>query len=269
MRYNLGKAFWRKTAMLQHLHTLYRPLSAHEARARLQERQTYPIYGGGAYLMRLPLAARRALLAIVDLAELAPRNWQLNEDHLEIGSAATLATVSTIHPDVAAVIAAEVPRTLQNTLTVGDVLMECRPDSLILALLHGIAARVITVEHDQNTAIDMPRWCALSLEERRQLAVLGVIVQGYAAQWRFAAFKVARTPADAPIVGAVGFAAHIDPDPGAYSVLVGVLPQPVRYHEGITSTLSNYKGSAAYRTAMASVVHEEAIRRARQLVQGG
>ncbi len=255
--------------MLHHLHTLYRPLSAHEARARLQERQAYPIYGGGAYLMRLPLAARRDLLAIVDLAELAPRNWQLNEERLEIGSAATLATASAIHPDVAAVIAAEVPLTLQNTLTVGDVLMECRPDSLILAMLHGIAARVITVEHDQNTAIDIPKWYTLSLEERRQLAVLGVIVQGYAAQWRFAAFKVARTPADAPIVGAVGFAAHIDPDPGAYSVLVGVLPQPVRYYEGIASTLSNYKGSAAYRTAMASVVHEEAIRRARQLAQSG
>ena len=255
--------------MLHHLHTVYHPTSLQEAQARLQERGAYPLYGGGAYLPRLPYNVRRALEAIVDLSALAPSHWQLNAHRLEVGSAITAAHARSISADVAAVINAELPRTLQNTLTLGDLLMECAPDSLIIAMLYGIGARVITAAHDEDTAIDMPRWCALSLEERRRLAVLGVIVSDYAVNWRFAPYKIARTPSDAPIVGAVGFAFHGEPDPGAYAIVVGVLEQPVRYYEGIASTRNDYKGSAAYRTAMAHVAYEESVRRARQLAHSG
>ncbi|MCS6870920.1 MAG: hypothetical protein RML95_06375 [Anaerolineae bacterium] len=251
--------------MLHHLHTLYHPISMQEAHARLQEQHAYPIYGNGAYLSRLPYSVRRHIEAVVDLSALTPSDWRLNEHRLEVGSAITAARARSISSDVAAVIDAELPHTLQNTLTLGDLLMECPQDSLILAMLQGFGARVITVEHDENAAIDMPRWCALSLEERRRLAVLGLIVSDYAANWRFAPYKISRTPSDAPIVGAVGFAFHGEPDPGAFSVLVGVLEHPVRYYDGIRSTRHDYKGSAEYRTAMAPIAHEEAIRRARQL----
>lgn len=255
--------------MLHHLHTIYHPISTQEAHARLQERATYPVYGYGAYLPRLPYSVRRELEAIVDLSALAPSHWQLNERRLEVGSGITAARARSISPDVAAVIDAELPRTLQNTITLGDLLMECPQDSLILAMLQGIGARVITVEHDENAAIDMPRWCALSLDERRRLAILGVVASDYAANWRFAPYKISRTPSDAPIVGAVGFAFHGEPDPGAFSILVGVLEHPVRYYEGIRSTRHDYKGSAEYRTAMARVAHEESIRRARELAHSG
>lgn len=255
--------------MLHHLHTIYHPISLEEAHAQLQARGAYPIYGHGAYLPRLPYSARRELEAIVDLSALAPQRWQLNGRRLEVGSAITATHARSISPDVAAVIDAELPRTLQNTLTLGDLLMECPPDSLILAMLQGIGARVITAEHDENAAIDMPRWFALGLEERRRLAILGVIASEYAANWRFAPYKISRTPADAPIVGAVGFAFDGEPDPGAFSILVGVLEHPVRYYEGIRSTRHDYKGSAEYRTAMAAVAHAESIRRARELAQGG
>ncbi|PJF34631.1 MAG: hypothetical protein CUN49_14670 [Candidatus Thermofonsia Clade 1 bacterium] len=253
--------------MLHHLHSIYHPISMQEAHQRLQERHTYAIYGNGAYLPRLPYRVRCELEAVVDLSALAPSHWQLNAHRLEIGSAITAAKARSISPDVAAVIDMELPLTLQNTFTLGDLLMECPPDSLIIAMLYGIGARVITVEHDESAAIDMPSWCALSLEARRRLAILGVIVSGYAANWRFAPYKIARTPSDMPIVGAVGFAFQGEPDPGAYSIVVGVLPQPVRYYEGILSTRSDYKGSAEYRTAMARIAHEESIRRARQLAQ--
>ncbi|MFQ3534492.1 MAG: hypothetical protein SNJ58_01310 [Aggregatilineales bacterium] len=255
--------------MLHHLHTIYHPISLQEAHSRLQERGSYPLYGYGAYLPRLPYSIRRELTAIVDLSVLTPQRWQLNGRRLEVGSAITAAHARSISLDVAAVIDAELPRTLQNTFTLGDLLMECPQDSLLLAMLQGIGARVITVEHDENAAIDMPRWCAMSLEERRRLAVLGVIASDYAANWRFAPYKISRTPSDAPIVGAVGFAFHGEPDPGAFSILVGVLEQPARYYEGIRSTRHDYKGSAEYRTAMAPVVHEESIRRARQLTHNG
>lgn len=251
--------------MLHHLHTIYHPTSLKEAQERLQAHGAYPLYGGGAYLPRLLYSVRRTLETIVDLSALAPRHWQLTAHRLEVGSAITVANARSISADVAAVINAELPRTLQNTLTLGDLLMECSPDSLIIAMLYGIGARVITATHDDETAIDMPRWCALSLDERRRLAVLGVIVSDYAANWRFAPYKISRTPSDAPIVGAVGFAFHGEPDPGAYAIIVGVSEQPVRYHESIVSTRSDYKGSAAYRTAMARVAYEESIRRARQL----
>ncbi|MBO9310078.1 MAG: FAD binding domain-containing protein [Chloroflexi bacterium] len=251
--------------MLHHLHTVYRPTSPQEAQARLQERGAYPLYGGGAYLLRLPLSVRRQVEAVVDLSALTPSHWQLSAQRLEVGSAVTAAQGRSISADVAAVINAELPRTLQNTLTLGDLLMECSPDSLIIAMLYGIGARVITAAHDEDTAIDMPYWCALSLEERRRLAILGAIVSDYDPNWRFAPYKISRTPSDAPIVGAVGFAFHGEPDPGAYAIVVGVLERPVRYYEGIASTRSDYKGSAAYRTAMARIAYEESVRRARQL----
>jgi hypothetical protein len=47
------------------------------------------------------------------------------------------------------------------------------------------------------------------------------------------------------------------------------LEQPVRYYEGIASARDDYKGSAAYRTAMARVAYEESVRRARQLAHSG
>jgi CO/xanthine dehydrogenase FAD-binding subunit len=256
--------------MLVNLQTTHRPQTLRAAQALLSTPGNYPIYGSGGYLFRMENTLRRDVQATVDLSELVSNMVKrYPNDQLFISGAATLQAVSEAVHRGAEVIKGEFPATLRNTLTIGDLLMELPSNSLSLALLYGLGAQIDTPRTGEDDLIELGRWFGLSVQERRQHIVQGVVIWKYAEPWRFAVAKVSRTPADAPIVGAIGFAYAGETNPGSYAVVVGVEPHPVRYHSGLVATVEDYKGSAAYRTEMARILSEQAIEAAEHLARQG
>ncbi|GAB4552231.1 MAG: hypothetical protein OHK0023_19970 [Anaerolineae bacterium] len=253
--------------MLHELRTLYRPTTLHEALLRLREEGAYPVFGSGAYILRLPIEAQREVTTIVDLADLAPAHCRLNNKRLELGSAATLATLSEVNDDLRTILRAEAPLTLCNTLTLGDVLMEARPDSLLMGALYGLGALLVAEESGTEDVITLAEWCKLSLAHRRKRVLLGAVIENYNERWRFAFEKVSRTPSDGPIVAAIGFAYQGEPNPGEYAVIVGAAEHPMRYHPELQATYHDYKGSRAYRTEMAHVLSQRALAKATALAE--
>jgi len=249
--------------MLINLKTAHKPESLREAAELLKRPGNYPVYGGGAALIR---QNSRDIEEVVDLSPLLSSACEVKDDDCYLGPCATLETIAEAQPELAAVIKADAPLTLRNTLTLGDVLLEARPDSLFLTLLYGLAARIDTPEGADNNLIEIDRWFDMAADERRQHLLLGIVIPHFPdTPWRFAFEKVSRTPADAPIVGVIGFAYAEEPDPGAYAVVCGLDHRPQRYSEGMQSTIGDYKGSVEYRTEMAKVLYKRAIAKAIEL----
>ncbi len=251
--------------MLVNLRTTHKPKTLREAIELLRRPGVYPVYGGGAWLIR---ADKRDAQEAADLSGVVASTGEVVGDDLSLGAAATLETVAASDPALGAIIRAETPLTLRNALTMGDLLMEVRPDSLLLTALYGLAARVDTPERGQDDIIEIGRWYAMTPDERRQNVIQSVIVPNYPGTlWRFAYEKVSRTPADSPIVAAFGFAYAGQPDPGEYVVVCGLDSRPLRYTPGMASRLNDYKGSAEYRAEMAEALSEQALARARELAR--
>jgi CO/xanthine dehydrogenase FAD-binding subunit len=247
--------------MLINLETVKKAANLSEAGQALRRGGVYPLYGEGAALLRLN---SRDIHEVVDLSGVVPGGCEVAGDAARLGAGAKLADVVKFDARIGGVIKAVWPITLQNALTVGDVLMEA--DSPLLALLHGMGARIDTPGRGEDDLIEIARWCQMPMAERRTTILQAVVIPQYVgSRWHFAVEKVSRTPADAPIVAAIGFAHAGDPDPGAFAVVHGLAAYPVRYVHGLTSKLDDYKGSADYRAAMARVLSEAAIARAQQM----
>lgn len=249
--------------MLVNLDTIHRPETIEEAAALVRRQGVYPLYGGGAYLLRLD---QRDVQGAVDLGRAVNDRVGVSGGVPWIGGCATLETIAGADTQLAVLAREEAPLTLRNTLTLGDVLMEMRPDSLLLAALVGLEARLVMAD---QASLPITDWLALDLSARHNRIVVRVELPRYtlvAATGRrsltIALEKVARTPADVPIVAALGFADTQRPDARAYAVIVGVDRAPVRYHDGLQSAISDYKGSAEYRSAMARTLAEAAMARA-------
>lgn len=251
--------------MLTNLQTIHRPESLEEALELLRSPGVYPIYGSGASLVRLD---RNDIAEAVDLTGLVDNQCAVNKS-TTIGSGATVETILALDPQFAAVLRNEAPETLSNVLTLGDVLMECRPDSLLLTLLIGLKGQLHLVGHDEP--INFDQWFDATLDDRRQQIVINVELPEYRPDmgWRIVLEKVSRTPADAPIVGALGFARGGSRGTSVvqfYCALCGVAEKPLRVKPrdlpALTATLDDYKGSAEYRTEMARLLANRAVMRA-------
>jgi CO/xanthine dehydrogenase FAD-binding subunit len=249
--------------MLINLDTIHRSETLEEAAALVRRAGVYPMYGSGAYLTRL---AQRDVQAAVDLGRAVSNRVGVIAGAPWIGGCTTLETIAGADAQLAALVREDAPITLRNTLTLGDVLMERRPDSVLLAAFVGLEAHVVTP--DQPT-LSIDEWLTMDLAARRSQVVVRVELPRYTLAAGtsvrhivIALEKLARTPADAPIVAALGFADTQSPHAPAYAVVTGLRSAPVRYQEGMESTLSDYKGSAEYRTAMARTLAEAAMERA-------
>ncbi|MBX3084956.1 MAG: FAD binding domain-containing protein [Anaerolineae bacterium] len=246
--------------MLINLRTIHKPTSISEAVKLLRQTDVYPLYGGGAALIR---ADDQKIEEAVDLSKVVSEQCRLADEDMFLSGRATLQQIAEYDPALGEFIAADMPNTLRNAMTLGDLLLECPPNSLFLGLLYGLVARIDTPERGANDTIQLAQWFTMSTAERRQHVILGVIIPDFPkTHWRFAYEKVARTPSDTAIVGAIGFVYDGEPDPGSYSVVIGAMGHPVRYQVGLKAEVSDYKGSAAYRTEMAKVLSERALAKA-------
>lgn len=251
--------------MLINLQKKYTPRTLHEAADLLRQPGVYPVYGGGASLLR---ANSPDVHTAVDLTPLVSAECRVEKDDLHIGAATPLDVIATYSASFGALLRAELPLTLRNALTLGDVLLEAPADSLFLTMLYGAGARIDTPARGADDLIEIARWYQFSPQERAERLILGVVLPFYVnTAWRFAVRVVARTPADRPIVAAIAFAYAGDPNPGSFAVVAGLANAPMRYSPGMPSQISDYKGSAAYRAAMAKILVEQALHDAEALAK--
>jgi len=236
--------------MLPNLRTLHRPTTINEAAALLARLGVKPLYGGA--LIR---ENDRDLTEAVDLSRLGLNTIAVTEQAdghwLNIGSMVTLEQVRVFALEqtavamcaLAAVLLTEYPETLRNALTPGDVITEMRPNSLLLTFFVALGERTAIVRHG---GIIIAR--CVRLDSPQDHAGFGFD-------------KVSRTPADAPIVGAVAWVeANVTPR----VAVCGLTQSPMVYTEGMPSQIDDYLGSAGYRTQVAAVVARRALERAAQ-----
>ena len=268
--------------MLINLKTVHKPATLDDAVTLLATPGVYPLYGGVALQRR----SSPAVEAVVNLDRLGLNTAQDGDDALLLGTMLTLeqarqaclARAGRSETDaLAALLAAEQPETLRNTMTLGDLLVERDPQSMVLTLL--LALDAVIERADVAMDLTMPAFLAAGEDVARYL-LTGVRVPYGLPGGAVATEKVARTPADAPIVGAVAWVQPVE-NGGRVSALAlcGVAPTPVRQPEvarafdqtgDVEAALDRLKldppgdhwGSREYRVEMARVTARRALLRA-------
>jgi CO/xanthine dehydrogenase FAD-binding subunit len=276
--------------MLLNLDTIFRPATIEEAAALLSRPGVYPLYGGAVLQKR----ADPNVTAGVEMSRLELDYVRDSENSLRLGSMLTLEQVRQAcaergveHPKLAGlaeVLAAEMPETLRNTYTLGDLLMERDPRSLTMALF--LALGVILKRVDIDMHFTAGAWIGMVNTDVSRYLIAHLRITRGPRRAAVAFEKVARTPADAPIVGAVVYTARGDDGRTSFTALAlcGVAPIPIRQPEVIrvlTETgdmdraldsleldpPDDYLGSRKYRGEMARVVTRRALERALEQVK--
>lgn len=240
------------------LKTVYRPGSAAEAASLLAaaDQKLAPIAGGSKLIAELETRARRDLDGLVDLSRAGMSHIEMvtqdGRQYLRTGATATLSQI-TEHEVGGALAdgllrraaAGEGPLNLRNAATIGGVVASAEYDSEFYAALLALDAGIVLHNGEQEHMVQ--------LEDLQSVAglITAVLIPTIAARGGLA--RVARTPADRPIVAAtVVQAAGVE-----RTALCGVAARPVL--RGILLTPpDDYKGSAVYRLAMAEIVAQRA-----------
>lgn len=154
---------------------------------------------------------------------------------------------------------AELPSTLRTLATVGGTVAAADAHSVLLATLLAFDAEVAFADgRAEPLAAVLDRVPAPDLLDP-DLTVPDLIVPDliiaveFATDGRYATASTGRTPADVPIVAAVGRAA----DDGVRLALSGVAPVPVLVAPDDVDSLeppSDFRGSSAYRRRLATVL---------------
>ncbi len=250
----------------------YRPDSLDEALHMLRQPNTVPLAGGTALL-----ATEEGLTsAVVDLQNtgLDHLTWADDGHLLRLGAMARLADLDAFlaalaaHSGAAALLRAAVhragPNTYRHTATIGGIIASRLPDSELLAALLVLDA-TISLRLPAPETITLAAW--LADDDRPPGLITDCLI--YWPNGAGAAERVARTPADQPIVSITGWR----PDGGPIRLAAtGVATRPT--HLGAAEIAANegrmadaaaaargaathpgdFRGDAAYRAEMAAVL---------------
>jgi aerobic carbon-monoxide dehydrogenase medium subunit len=240
------------------LKTVYRPESAAEAASLLASagEKLAPIAGGSKLIAELETRARRDLDGLVDLSRAGLNRIELvtqgGRQYIRAGATVTLSQI-TEHEVGGALAdgvlrragAGEGPLNLRNAATLGGVVASAEYDSEFYAALLALDAGVILHDGAQEHTVQ--------LEDLQSVAGLITAILIPASSARGGMARVARTPADRPIVAA----AVVRIGDGERVALCGVASRPVLSGAALNPP-DDYKGSAAYRLAMAELVAQRA-----------
>ncbi|MBI5930608.1 MAG: FAD binding domain-containing protein [Chloroflexi bacterium] len=267
--------------MLIRLNTIHHPTTIDEAIHLLTERNTRPLYGG----MALHRESPTHVTAVVDLSKLKLDRHRVFDAGFSLGSMMTLEKARQTCLELvekipnagfmAEMLKLEAPINQRNTTTIGDVLVEKRPNSILLTAFTALDAQV-----DAN---GWPRfihdWLTAPEREVKQALITEVAMEKGSVTARHAFEKVARTPADDPIVGAMAYLDR-DADGKLHDVrlaLCGVADHPIplgavdeiliESNGDVDRALSALKlappndhwGSSEYRVEMAKILIRRAL----------
>lgn len=239
------------------LHEYHKPTSLTEAIALLQRTDVYlqPLAGGSQLIGQLETRQRKDIDGVVDLRLLELHAIQADGESLHLGATATLtnviehATASTLADGLLRRAAqAEGPLNLRNVATVGGLVAAAEYDSEFYAALLALNATVILHNGVQETAVPLEKVATIPAHH----LITAVLIPCGAARGGHA--RVARTPADRPIVAAL---AVVGGDQTRVA-LCGVGPRPMLHGESLNPP-TDFKGSTDYRRAMAEIVVQRAL----------
>ena len=236
------------------LDTVYQPTTAAEAAALLAhtDLRLAPLAGGTQLIADLESRTRRDLDGVVDLSRAGLATIELatqgGREHLRVGATVTLSRL--IEHETAGALAhgllrraavGEGPVNLRNLATVGGVVASAEPDSEFYAALLALDAAVVIDYGGQEQL--------LRLEDLQSIGglITAVLIPTEPARGGLA--RVARTPADRPIVAAVA----VRTAAGECVALCGVAARPVLLGTPLDPP-ADFRGSAEYRRAMIDVV---------------
>lgn len=223
----------------------HRPEDVDDALRLIADSRRVPLGGGTV------LNADRAPsdIEVVDLQALGLDRIDADGDRLRIGATATLQAVADhdATPDLVKRLArSELPSTLRTLATVGGTVAQGDPDSVLLAAL---------IVHDADVELagadELPLSVVLATGVPAGAIITAVVIDpgGEGAH-----ASTGRTPADTPIVAAIGRRA---PD-GVRLALTGVASRPVLANAASpTADLSppgDFRGSTTYRLELARVL---------------
>lgn len=269
--------------MLTHLETIHTPGSIEEAAKLVQQPGVYPLYGG----VTLHRQAGVQVEAVVRMDGLKLDRFREVDDALVVGSMVTLERARQACAEradrpalraLAELLKADQPETLRNTMTIGDLLTERDPQSRTLTLLLALGA--VLHRADVPMHVTVSAWLEAGDDMARAL-ITDLRVPLGAARAAVAYEQVGRTPADAPIVGAVAYVEVGGDGRPTYTslALCGVAAMPVRQPEAgriLDETgdveqaaaglqldpPGDHWGSAEYRAEMARVLTRRVLARA-------
>jgi CO/xanthine dehydrogenase FAD-binding subunit len=244
------------------LKTVFRPGSAAEAASLLAatDLKLAPIAGGSKLIAELETRARRDLDGLVDLSCAGLNRIDYisegDQEYVRVGATATLSQVS--EHELASTLAdglllraaaCEGQINLRNAATIGGVVASAEYDSEFYAALLALRAGVVLHDGNQEQTV--------LLEDLQSIAGLITAVLIPTTSARGGTARVARTPADRPIVAAIAVRAGVGSVAGERIALCGVAARPVLLGAELNPP-DDFKGSAVYRRAMAEIVVQRA-----------
>ena len=258
----------------------YRPRSLEEALRYLERPDTKPLAGG------TNLIAEGFSGVVIDLQDIGIDQLGYGDGYLTIGAMTKLTDLSDfisaddigdsadLQKGPGSLLLDSIhragPNTYRNTATVGGVLASRLPDSELLASLMVLDAEVTLIVNDKQK-MPVPEYLAASERPAGLIVELAIPRSG----GRGAAERVARTPADYPIVSVTAF----EPEGGDIRLAAtGIDARPVRLDKSEEMLKSgsvieeaakaardmarhpgDFRGDAAYRAEMAYVLTKRVL----------
>ena len=231
--------------------TYHRPQSVEEAlRLLVQKGQAGAILAGGTGLVS---RLEDDVTDIIDLQATGLDRFDITEDRVSVGSMTRLQTIVENEAVPAVVRDAaknEGPNTLRHAATVGGTLVGGDWESELYAALLAFDAQVTVQTAGELCEVDLEEFVANEYPD-------GIVIKVSFARDGVAAYeRVARTPADSPIVAVVG---RRDPDGEVKLAFCGVADRPVLLSSDELKMLNppgDFRGSAEYRRTIAGVLAE-------------
>lgn len=205
------------------------------------------VMAGGTYLT----SHAEGMDEVVDLQALELTGVAREGDSLTLGAMTSLQTVADAAEAPALLremALREGPSTFRNQGTVGGAIVCADPESEFLAALLALEAVVTVVNQAGDRTLPLADFLA---DVRGSLAGGIITWVALAASGATASARVARTPADAPIVAAIG---RKTPQGRVLLALCGVAPTPVIVAPDQVASLNppaDFRGSSEYRREMA------------------